>query len=144
MKTLYLILCILPFHGCESEHKIHPGNYKSIEYSKIDLVVLNVFYRINSAFVGSQIILKIDSSFIYITCGNSMTGNWKSYHDTLFLYVRTNKFRIDSLNITGLNGHFPTLPFEPIKFKIDSEYLIRIHHTSDSKRYIEKLKFNGP
>jgi hypothetical protein len=143
MKILFLILCISLLYGCKSEHDIHLGNYKSIEYSKLDLVVLYLFKRINGAFVGSELKLEIDSSFIYTTCGNSMTGNWKCYNDTLFLNVRTNKFRIDSLNVSGLNGNFPPLPKDPIKFKIENEYLIQIHIITNI-RYIEKLKFNLP
>ena len=144
MKTFFLIMYCLVIFGCHSEHKIKIGTYKSITYNKFDLAVLYYLKGINSAFIGSEITLKKDSSFTYTTCGNSMIGNWQFKNDSLLLCVRSNKFRIDSLNFIGLNGHFPIIPKNPIKFYIENEYLIRIHKTSFGKKIIEKLKFNVP
>ena len=144
MKPYLFIMCLLVIFGCHPEHKIRFGTYKSITYNKFDLAVLYFLKGMNSAFVGSEITLKSDSSFTYTTCGNSMLGNWQCKNDTLMLDIKSNKYRIDSLNIFGFNGHFPSIPKNPIKFYIDNEYLIRIHKTKFDKKIIEKLRFNAP
>jgi hypothetical protein len=130
--------------GCKNDHQIKIGSYKSVTYNKFDFAFQYLFKGINSAFVGSEINLKNDSSFVYTTCGNIMKGSYYVKNDSLFLKVKSNRFRIDSLNDKGINGHFATVPINPIKFKIDNEYLFQIHHLSKKEKIIEKLKFNVP
>jgi hypothetical protein len=144
MKTFFLILFLLIMLGCHSEHKVKIGAYKSITYNKFDLAILHFLKGLSGAFIGSEVTLKNDSSFTYTTCGSSMIGFWQCKNDSLLLYVKSNKFRIDSLNVIGLTGHFPTIPKNPIKFYIENEYLIRIHKINAGKKNIEKLKFKVP
>jgi len=144
MKTRLLILICSLIAACHSEHFIKLGCYKSVKYNQIELGILLVFNGINGAYVGSEIILKNDSSFQYSTCGNILIGKWTTKNDSLILKVNSNRYRIDSLNIKGFNGFFPTVPKKPIKFKIENNYLISIHKSEKGKKTIEKLKFNVP
>lgn len=46
-----------------------------------------------------------------------MSGTWQEIDDSLFLYVSENKYRIDSLNLVGFEGEFPTLTNQSIEEK---------------------------
>jgi len=144
MKIWSLVLFVFLLTGCKNDHHIKIGPYKSVRFNKIELGFLYIFKGINAYFVGSEIDLSMDSSFVYTTCGNIMSGSYCIKNDSLFLNVKSNRFRIDSLNIKGFNGHYPTIPTKSIKFKIEDDCLIAIHHPSEKKKFIEKLKFNVP
>jgi hypothetical protein len=144
MKTWLLILFLILLLGCKNDHDIKIGSYKSVKLNKLELGFLYIFKGINSYFIGSEIDLSMDSSFVYTTCGNIMRGSYSIKNDSLFLNVKSNRFRIDSLNITGFNGHYPTIPTKPIRFKIEDDCLIIIHHSREKRKFFEKLKFNVP
>ena len=67
-------------------------------------------------------------------------GIWKVKNSSLFLYMKTNQFKIDSLNKTGYNGHFLKVPNEPSIYRIRKNKLIRFVNLEGSKKGIEKLK----
>jgi len=142
MKTRFLILICSLLIACHSEHSIKLGSYKSVKYSQIELGLLLVFKGIKGAYIGSEIILKKDSSFQYSTCGNILKGTWFTKNDSLILNVNSNRLKIDSLNVKGFNGFFSSIPKKPIKFIIENNYLISIHIFEKGKKIIEKLKFN--
>ena len=144
MKWMVIILICTLLIACHSEHSIKLGSYKSVKYSQIELGLLLVFKGIRGAYIGSEINLRIDSSFQYSTCGNILNGTWFIKNDSLILKVNSNRYRIDSLNIKGFNGFFPSVPKKPIKFKIENNYLISIHISEKGKKTIEKLKFSMP
>lgn len=144
MKIRLLVLLLYIFWSCKNDHRIKIGTYKSVSYNKVELVCLYLFKKINSAFVGSEINLKSDSSFLYTTCGNILKGYYYCKNDSLFLKVKSNRFKIDSLNYKDSHGHYDTMPINPIIFRIENEYLIQIHYLNKKEKVIEKLKFNMP
>ncbi|MGA3015327.1 MAG: hypothetical protein ABSD71_14980, partial [Bacteroidales bacterium] len=93
---------------------------------------------------GSQMVLNVDSSFKYMTCSTIYTGNWYSINDSLFLKVKTVRWRIDSLNQYGFHGKWPNLPVKPIGFKIKDNHLDQTLQFANGKIGIERLKLNVP
>ena len=94
--------------------------------------------------IGSVLVLKNDSTFKYTTCGNIITGKWNTRKDSLFLTVKTNRWRSDSLNQNGFHGKCPNLPVKPIGFKIKDDHLEQTFHLKNGEKGIERLKLNVP
>jgi len=127
--------------GCTKSPQLRTGTYSFVELSKLELGYLYITQGINNYSVGSKMILSRDSTFQYITCGNIITGTWRSQVDTLYIKIRTNRWRNDSLNKYGWDGVWPSIPEKPLKFTIDGDCLIFIRHASDGHKVIEKLKY---
>ena len=144
MRFIMVILIVNLFLGCSKQTTIKQGTYTYVQLSKIQSGYLFLTKGIKHNFVGSEIVLKNDSTFNYITCGNIMTGTWNYINDSLFLKVTKNRWRIDSLDKYGFHGTWPTIPLKPIGFKFDNDYLVRIHILKNGEKAIEKLKFNMP
>ncbi len=105
---------------------------------------LSVTKGIHHFFVGSDLLLNSDSTFIYRTCGSISTGNWYSKKDSLYLISKTIRWRSDSLNKYGYQGKWLSLPKKPIVFEIKSNYLEQILHLDNGDKGIERLKLNLP
>lgn len=144
MKNAYLIVLLVIILGCKDQSDVKIGNYKFVKPSYVQLGYLYLTRGVNSCFIGSDIVLNKDSTFIYKTCGNIMTGKWTNRSDSLFLEVTTNRWRIDSLNKFGFNGTWPKIPSKPIGFQVSNDYLIRIHKLNNGKRVIEQLRYDMP
>jgi hypothetical protein len=127
--------------GCTKSSKLRTGTYSFVEISKLELGYLYITKGINNFSLGSKMLLSKDSTFQYITCGNIITGTWRSKLDTLYAEIRTNRWRNDSLNKYGWDGVWPSIPDKPLKFVIDGDCLIYIRHFSDGHKTIEKLKY---
>ncbi len=85
----------------DNEKRVLVGNYKSGKTKGIASILDKTAY-----IIGSELSLNKDSTYTYNTCGNISEGIWKVRNDSLFLYCKTNKYQIDSLNIVGFNGIF--------------------------------------
>ena len=85
--------------------------------------------------VGSQLSLKSDSTFLYLTCGNKMTGHWRKTQDSVFLHISTNVYRTDSMKL--LSPAF--FPDRPITFLVRERQLYRIWETANTNRTVELL-----
>lgn len=130
--------------GCSHQTTPKPGTYTYVRFSKVQLGYLFLTKGVKNYFLGSEIILKNDSTFKYTTCGNIITGTWNCSKDSLFLKITGNRWRMDSLDKYGFNGTWPTIPAKQVGFKFDNDYLVKIHVMKDGEKIIEKLKFNGP
>lgn len=119
------------------------GTYTCVEISNLELGYLFITKGVRNYFIGSKLVLKNDSSFTYMTCGNIMNGSWYHIHDSLFLRVKSNRYRIDSLNKYAFNGKWPKIPLKPIGFKIKTDYLEEIVKTKTGKKLIQRLKLCG-
>jgi hypothetical protein len=144
MKNLFPIILLLLILGCAEHQDLKIGTYKSVRISPMEQGYLYLTSGIRSCFIGSSIVLSKDSSFSYTTCGNIMTGNWRKSSDSLFLLVKTNRWRSDSLNKTGYNGTWPKVPVKAPGFKISDDYLICIHRLKEGSKGIEKLRYSMP
>ena len=128
--------------SCSNNNTIlKTGEYKSYKPSLPYLYYQYIFNGIRSHTIGSDLLLKNDSTFIYSTCGNIMTGTWINKSDSLLLSFTSNKFKNDSLNKNGLNGIFPKVPNKPTILFIDKNNLILIDTFKKGDKFIEVLKF---
>jgi len=144
MKIWIRILLGVILLGCSDKTTFQTGTYTYVKISKLELVYLFLTKGVKSYSVGSELLLKNDSSFKYTTCGNILNGTWRCFKDSLLLKVTKNRWRIDSLDKYGFNGTWPKIPAKPIGFKIENNYLEKIHILKNGGKYIEKLKFNVP
>lgn len=110
------LLAILIISCNTTKSKFIAGEYASTKKSKL----YNYFYR-PIYFVNSRLTLKVDSTYLYSTCGNKSSGYWYINNDSLILFCKENKYRIDSLNKPGviLKTNFAS------KFRIRGNYLIQ-------------------
>jgi hypothetical protein len=144
MKVSARILLGVLLFGCTNNTTFQPGTYSYVQISKLELGYLFLTKSVTNYYIGSELILNKDSSYKYITCGNILTGSWRCLKDSLLLKVTNNRWRIDSLNNFGFNGTWPRIPTKPLEFKIENNYLERIHILKNGKKIIEKLKLNVP
>jgi hypothetical protein len=142
MKLLLGIIIVILFYACSNQTKVKQGTYRYVRLSKIELGYLFLTKGIKSNLIGSEIVLKNDSTFKYVTCGSIMTGKWNQINDSLFLKVTKNRWRIDSLDKYGFQGTWPIIPIKLIGFKVYNNYLEKINHLKNGEKAIEKLKFN--
>lgn len=139
-----VIFLLLLLWSCSDKTRFQTGTYTYVKISNFELGYLFLTKGVKSYLVGSELVLKNDSSFTYTTCGNIMNGSWYNIHDSLFLRVSVNRWRIDSLNKYGFNGAWPKIPLKPIGFKIKNDYLEEIVKTKTGKKLFQRLKFNVP
>lgn len=91
--------------GCSRHQQSIIGRYKSKEYSFISKYYLHLI-RNTSFIIGSSIEIKSDSTYVLTNCGNIEEGKWEIRDDSLLLFCKDNRWRIDSLNRTGFKGEF--------------------------------------
>lgn len=145
MKKSIIISLLIINLGCSNKTAIlEIGRYKSIKPSIMYLCYQYMFNGIRSYTIGSDLLLQADSTFLYSTCGNVMAGTWKNISDSLFLNIKSNKFRNDSLNKNGLNGSFAKVSSKPIILLIENNNLIYIDTFMNGRKFIEIMKFNVP
>jgi hypothetical protein len=107
-----LVCCILL--NCNTQPK--PNELTGIYKAKTPNLLVQAYnnYKKAAYVVGSEITLKTDSTFIYTTCGNIITGNWFVIKDSIYLKVNTNYYKNDSLN----QIRKPKIGKKPIALKI--------------------------
>jgi hypothetical protein len=143
MTRYLIILFSIILMSCNNDStKLIIGRYTSVRPSYIYMYFQFFTNGIRSFAVGSELILKTDSNFVYTTCGNIKTGKWKINSDSLFLKIESNNFRNDSLNIHGLNGKFPIVPQEPIVMVISGIELIHFIERMDKTKSNEETNSN--
>lgn len=88
--------------------------------------------------ISTMLNLNSDSSFDYTTCANIMSGYWKEQNDSLFLYFKSNKWKIDDFNKYGFKGVFAKPPSKPYMYQIKHNTLLSTRVYND-KYIIERL-----
>ena len=88
---------------------------------------------------GATLKLNRDSTYFMETCGNHILGLWQLSGDSLLLFCRSNRFRIDSLNRTGFNGHYPSCGDRPEIF-IRERNILKSRWEEDSKTVLADLE----
>jgi hypothetical protein len=111
-KGLYIGLLFIVV-SCSSTEKVIVGKYKSKTYNIFQRIIMQI--KSETSVMGSELELRSDSTYLYISCGNIINGNWRIYsNDTLALFCKNNKFRNDSLNKV-MDASCGTAP---VKYKI--------------------------
>lgn len=137
-KVIYFLLALSVFCSCSAQSIC--GNYISVKPSYSDYLS-NIFHGRHSCIyaVGASLQLEMDSSFEYKTCSHIMTGKWKAQNDSLYLYVKTNRYRVDSLNKTGFEGKFAKVPLKPYSYRIKHGSLLSTY-SYNNKFIIDRMK----
>ncbi|MFY0643659.1 MAG: hypothetical protein JXR19_04265 [Bacteroidia bacterium] len=124
MKTFSLIPLLLILSTCTEKDII--GTYKSKEYS--NLKIMWMYHNKTLVPSGTTLVVNQDSTYIYESCGNIITGHWKVIDDSLNLFAVTNRWRSDSLNKNGFDGRHPQVGNKPSKYGIGKNYLRQSWH----------------
>lgn len=98
-----------------------PGSYQSKSFGLLDQGLL--FLNHTTTAQGCSLELKKDLTYTYRTCANIETGTWERRGDSLLLFCRSNRYRVDSLNQSGLWGKFAGCSNKPSVFIIDQALL---------------------
>jgi hypothetical protein len=132
--TIYDLLCLIFFVcGCTNGISV-AGEYEVAPKTINDRLFIHKM-KAEGRIVGSKLNLQTDSTFLYLTCGNQITGHWRKMKDSILLHVVTNVYRTASMK--SINPAF--IPNETITFQIRKAKLYRIGETTDSTRYVELL-----
>jgi len=116
MRKRLIIYSVLTLMTCVSALGQSPGNYISAEGN---LFERGLRYLGGKGFVlGNDLTLNADSSFLMTTCGTINTGKWYVNEDSLYLEVKSRKWRSDSLQEVGYLGKWPKMPTRPLTYKI--------------------------
>ena len=145
MRKRFLIFGILTTMTCVFVLGQMIGNYKSAEYNFIERGLLYL-RGIQSYVGGNDLTLNSDSSFLMITCSVIETGNWSCSEDSLFLAMKTRKWRNDSIQNVGYYGEWPTIPTRPKTYKIiDNGFYREIYGNRENKKIksVDKLIRNN-
>lgn len=104
LSLFFIMICL----GCKGKPGSLMGKYKS---------VIPTFSNKNYT-TGNTLILNVDSSFSFETCGEFISGTWKTNdeQDSLLLFFVSYEYKNDSLNKFPLKSWDKTQPSE--KFKI--------------------------
>jgi hypothetical protein len=115
-----LMLFVYLLFSCASNFSMRnyeiSGNYSWHNPTKIELIFNTVFS--NRVYFVDNLSLDKDSIFVFKTCGNIVKGNGKVSNDSLLLFVKQNRFRIDSLNYSKKYSKDTICPVKPMVFKI--------------------------
>jgi hypothetical protein len=130
----YYLLCLI-FAVCSCTKDVSVSGEYRVEAKTINDQLFLRKIRSTDRIVGSELNLKSDSTFLYFTCGNEMTGHWRKIHESISLYVATNIYRSDSMR----SKKEAIIPKEPIIFQIRQRQLYRFWDTTDSNRIVELL-----
>ena len=98
MKTFAYIIFLCFIFSCGSIKKSVTvvGEYKSQRTNRVRVIV--DYHLSGKIYVKDSMSVNQDATFIFKTCGNIIKGNWKVSNDSLLLFVKSNRYRIDSLN----------------------------------------------
>lgn len=124
MKKLSIIIVAIILLAACAKHNSLIGNYHSAKpgYFTFLRYYLDGYSRY---FSGSELIIKEDSTFNMITCANIFTGDWFCDDDSLYMQVKTNRWRNDSLQENGFNGTWPEIPAIPLAYKIKNGHFVK-------------------
>ena len=144
MKLLIsCLIVLLLLMSCTKSEENLIGIYQSENVSFFELPSF-YFYGFDGYTKGATLALKPHNLFEYLTCANRFSGYWEEFHDSLFLHVAENKYKIDSMKIVGFEGKFVSIPNQPIKFKIEGDLLISQTVNKRGMKLMSKLRKNEP
>ncbi len=140
MKTcLQLMLLACLYMSCTKPHTPIIGTYVSPHYRNVDKLLFAI--KGSVATVGGSLDIRKDSTFTYTTCGNILTGIWSVQSDSIILSVYTNHWKEDSLAVHGFNGNYPSVPRQPLVFRIHNAYLEEeTHARHEGKTIVNRLQ----
>ena len=124
MKTFAYIIFLCFIFSCGSIKKSVTvvGEYKSQRTNRVRVIV--DYHLSGKIYVKDSMSVNQDATFIFKTCGNIINGNWKVSNDSLLLFVKSNRYRIDSLNYSKRYPKIDTLlPKKPMVFIIKKNRL---------------------
>ncbi len=106
----YLITISILLFSCKVT-KLHYiiGEYKCKEYTKFGRILNSYAKNPKIIVLGSSLIIKPDSTYIQINCGNTSSGKWEFYNNKIIFHQESNRFNNDSLNKYGLDGKQPKI-----------------------------------
>lgn len=141
MKPILLILLLLSGCATPSSHLV--GSYQSRE-----LTWLNKAWKIGvegyrGFYMGTQLALRPDASFVMLTCGNRLAGTWTRQKDTLYLHYQSNQWRNDSLQEFGWEGRWPPVPAQAEAVLIKGDRLVFVADPfgqNEGDRYYDVLE----
>lgn len=98
MKLKLVSILIILLISCSSTKtsKEIIGFYKSKKYNFIEHYI--ILFSGKSYAIGEILKLKKDSTYVYNTCGNVISGYWRIRGDTLLLFCQKFRYKRDSLN----------------------------------------------
>lgn len=136
-SSLYLLFALIIVSSCAQSSLC--GSYHSVKPSYANYFVMRLrgFHTCTYS-VSNSLNLNPDSSFRYTNCSNIMSGYWKQHNDSVFLYFKTNRWRIDSLNRYGFKGEFTKVPSKPYMYQIKHNSLLSTH-VYNNKYFIERM-----
>jgi len=136
MKLIVLIAIMLVQLNLNSQISLC-GDYKISSPNLSDRITM-FFKGIKSVVAGSELSLNKDSSFVYTTCGNKITGRWSFKKGTVDLNITSNRFRIDSLNeLPEWKSQISSVGIK--KFRLKGSRLYSVSRFSDGTKSIEIL-----
>ena len=129
-STFNFIFLLPLIISCDTAGKFHVEGYYETEIVTLTDLIFGgpPFGRV----VGIELNIKPDSTFLYKTCGNIMSGKWKIKQDSLLLVVQTNISKKDSIHYVP--------PYKNRTFKIKHNgQLLRIWKDTKGYGSVEKL-----
>ena len=128
----FIIVVLFWICSCKStmeNGRLELGKYKSKSFNKIELTIKRGFKNEITS-TGLELYLKEDSSFVFKTCGNIITGYFKFKTDTLILLCLKNTFLVDTSKTTIYS------PPSELKFHIVNKKTLYRHEvgTINNKR----------
>ncbi len=124
VMMLFIIAIILV--SCSKE-EVLIGRYEADRYSFLEMAPKSMFQK--TGFVANCTLeLKGDSTFVYHrTCNTAMEGYWSIKSDSLILDVHSHKWIVDSIQETGINGHWLKSCFSET-FRIEGDHPFQIRN----------------
>jgi len=129
------ICCLALLTGCIHPESFEPGTYCNQEPTVTEQA-LYVLKSYSSYTMGTVLELSPDSGFRYSSCGTIMTGTWHLRGDSLFLQVKSNRWRKERLNLPGTSL---AVPSAPMGFRVIKNGLERLSYTKNGRKSINKL-----
>lgn len=130
MKKYILIISILIISSCKNKVNEIAGTYKSASLDFAEYLK----YGTTKDMEGMDLLLNVNGSYHYDTCGILIDGNWEVKEDSLFLKVDQIRFKSDSIN----KIRKPEIRNDFLKYKIEGNTLLGFVNERKSIR-INKL-----
>lgn len=136
----YVLLLLLLGASCHTYKPGITGVYKSMTYNRMQQAYL-MLLRHETYVLNSSMIIRNDSSYVLTNCANIESGHWQLRHDSLMLYCQANRYKIDSLNITGYNGRFLDCgDGKPMVFRVENGKLKQRYRTAGNRTVLYYFK----
>ncbi len=137
MKKSIGLFFILTLISCSTNNNINNvvGNYVSQKGGNKIKVAFD-YYISNKIYVRDSIDVNKDSTFYFESCSQNMKGYWKVSNDSLLLFAKSNRFRIDSLNYSKRYSKDTVCSKEPMVWIIKGDKLrVNLFKSNGKKVY---------